>query len=228
MSPIKKNLFKIGKPAKNKKDKEQIRFAGFNVRVYANMFDFLILLLFLLLAFPFYFNNNPDSEYMASLQQQYQDGVIDAETRDKRQAMKAISTLPSGIIGAFALMGLYLIPFWRYKSASIGKILFGIKIITEENLEKGVLDQKKLPWMVCFTRYFGYIISFITMFAGFIAIAFNKKKRGFHDSMASCYVIYHKTSMFNLSQKNFDRIKVISGAVIFILMLIYINYKQRQ
>ena len=42
----------------------------------------------------------------------------------------------------------------------------------------------------CVGRYFGYYVSILALFFGFIWIGFDKRKQGWHDKLAGTVVIY--------------------------------------
>jgi uncharacterized RDD family membrane protein YckC len=80
------------------------------------------------------------------------------------------------------LPALAVIVFWRYRGATPGKMLISAKIVDAETL--GTPSTGKL-----IGRYFAYIVSCIFML-GFIWIAFDKRKQGWHDKLAGTVVIY--------------------------------------
>jgi len=79
------------------------------------------------------------------------------------------------------LPALAVIVFWRYRGATPGKMLISAKIVDAETL--GTPSTGKL-----IGRYFAYIVSCIFML-GFIWIAFDKRKQGWHDKLAGTVVI---------------------------------------
>jgi uncharacterized RDD family membrane protein YckC len=79
------------------------------------------------------------------------------------------------------LPALAVIVFWRYRGATPGKMLISAKIVDAETL--GTPSTGKL-----IGRYFAYIVSCIFML-GFIWIAFDKRKQGWHDKLAGTLVI---------------------------------------
>lgn len=72
--------------------------------------------------------------------------------------------------------------FWIYKSATPGKIALSIKIVDAKTGERPTVKQSII-------RYIGYYISMLPLFLGFIWIAFDAKKQGWHDKMAGTVVI---------------------------------------
>jgi len=76
---------------------------------------------------------------------------------------------------------LYYILFGGWISATPGKYICGIKIVSE--------DGQKLSWGKSVLRYIGYFPSFLVFCIGFIWVGFDKKKQGWHDKIAKTYVV---------------------------------------
>lgn len=75
-----------------------------------------------------------------------------------------------------------VITFWVYKSATPGKMLCKLKVInvnTGESLGPGR----------AIGRYLGYYVSMIPLMLGVIWVAFDKRKQGWHDKLASTAVV---------------------------------------
>ncbi len=89
---------------------------------------------------------------------------------------------PANFFLNYVLPAVAFIAFWIYKSSDPGKMVFGIKIIDEKTGGKPSNGQ-----MV--GRYFGYYVSGILLALGFIWIAFDKRKQGWHDKLAGTLVI---------------------------------------
>lgn len=68
-----------------------------------------------------------------------------------------------------------------WDGATIGKKVVGIKVVNT-HLEKITIWQG-------FGRYFGKILCVMTLYIGFIMVAFSSKKQGLHDKLAGTYVI---------------------------------------
>ncbi|MBP3039679.1 RDD family protein [Bacillaceae bacterium Marseille-Q3522] len=73
-----------------------------------------------------------------------------------------------------------MMPASKYQ-ATLGKYIFGLKIVDESGI--------KLTPQQSAIRYFSQILSGITLFIGYIMIAFTKEKRGLHDLLAKTYVV---------------------------------------
>ena len=75
----------------------------------------------------------------------------------------------------------YFITFWVWQGQTPGKMIVGIKVIRT--------DSSPLDWTHAFVRYLGYFVCVLTVFLGFIWIAFDPKKQGLHDKLADTYVV---------------------------------------
>jgi uncharacterized RDD family membrane protein YckC len=85
--------------------------------------------------------------------------------------------MPVSIIVSIA----YLVGFSAWRGQTPGKIVTGIKIIRT--------DSSPLSWQCALLRYFGYIVSTLILFIGFIWIAIDSHKQGLHDKIADTYVV---------------------------------------
>ena len=96
----------------------------------------------------------------------------------------SISIIPvlSDFLISYALPFIATIACWHYWQATPGKILMKIKIIDVHTGEKPTLGQ-------FVGRYLGYIVSAIFLLAGFIWVAFDEKKQGWHDKLAKTAAI---------------------------------------
>jgi len=75
-----------------------------------------------------------------------------------------------------------VIIFWQYRSATPGKMMMGIYIVDAKTLEHPPFGRLVL-------RYFGYYLSILPLLLGFIWVAFDPRKQGFHDKIAGTVVI---------------------------------------
>ena len=92
-------------------------------------------------------------------------------------------TLWADILFQFVLPAVAAILFWRYRGATPGKMLISARIVDANAY--GPPSTGKL-----IGRYFAYLVSMIPAFVGFLWIAFDKRKQGFHDKLAGTVVIY--------------------------------------
>jgi uncharacterized RDD family membrane protein YckC len=72
--------------------------------------------------------------------------------------------------------------FWIYKSATPGKMVVKLKVVDAKTGNSPSVQQSII-------RYIGYIISALPLFLGFIWVAWDSKKQGWHDKMAGTVVI---------------------------------------
>ena len=75
----------------------------------------------------------------------------------------------------------YFTGFWVWRGQTPGKMLLGIKVIRTDS------SPINLPYSLL--RYLGYIVSMVTLFVGFVWIAFDSRKQGIHDKVADTYVV---------------------------------------
>lgn len=88
----------------------------------------------------------------------------------------AIGNFVSFLVGA----GFFII-FWKLLGQTPGKMVMGVKVIRT--------DGSALNWSNSILRYVGYMVSGLVLCLGFIWIAFDERKQGWHDKMADTYVV---------------------------------------
>ncbi|MDR2033103.1 MAG: RDD family protein [Helicobacteraceae bacterium] len=88
-------------------------------------------------------------------------------------------------IAGFIVSIIYTLGFWASKQATPGKMAFKAKIVDATTLGEPSGGQ-------LIGRYLAYIISAIPLCLGFLWVAFDDKKRGWHDMLAGTLVITHK------------------------------------
>ena len=77
---------------------------------------------------------------------------------------------------------LYFIGFWSFRGQTPGMIPFRLRVVR-------AADGSRPDWIVSLLRYVGLIISIIPLFLGVIWAAFDSRKQGWHDKIASTVVI---------------------------------------
>ena len=75
-----------------------------------------------------------------------------------------------------------VILFWLYKQATPGKMLLSMKVVDARTGEPLSLRQS-------IVRYLGYFVSTIPFGLGLLWVAFDARKRGWHDRLAGSVVI---------------------------------------
>lgn len=83
----------------------------------------------------------------------------------------------SMFVGAF-----YAVFFWVNKDgATLGKKVMKIKVVTEKGTP--------ITYQTAILRYVGYIASSLPLGLGFFWVLWDDKKQGFHDKIASTFVV---------------------------------------
>jgi uncharacterized RDD family membrane protein YckC len=95
-------------------------------------------------------------------------------------------TLWADILFQVVLPAIAAILFWRFRGATPGKILLSARIVDAKTL--GPASSPRL-----IGRYFAYLVSIIPAFLGFIWIAVDKRKQGWHDKLAGTVVVFDES-----------------------------------
>jgi uncharacterized RDD family membrane protein YckC len=77
---------------------------------------------------------------------------------------------------------IYFIGFWTWRAQTPGMMLLGLRIARDADGTPPGLGRSIL-------RYIGFFISAIVLFIGFIWVAFDSKKQGWHDKIAGTVVV---------------------------------------
>ena len=92
------------------------------------------------------------------------------------------------IVGGWDFLISWLMPavvvivFWRYKSATPGKMALKVKIV-DANTGEPPSTAKLIG------RYFAYFVAVIPVGLGFLWVAFDERKQGWHDKLAGTVLI---------------------------------------
>jgi uncharacterized RDD family membrane protein YckC len=89
---------------------------------------------------------------------------------------------PLDVLLTWILPAVAVIAFWKYRSATPGKMLIQAKIIDMRTGHAPALPQLIL-------RYYAYCLSLLPACAGFIWISMDQKKQGWHDKIAGTAVV---------------------------------------
>jgi uncharacterized RDD family membrane protein YckC len=85
--------------------------------------------------------------------------------------------------GLQTLIGLvYFIGFWAWRGQTPGMIPLNLRVVMADTGQKPDVVRALL-------RYVGLIISFVVIFLGVIWVAFDARKQGWHDKIASTVVV---------------------------------------
>jgi uncharacterized RDD family membrane protein YckC len=89
---------------------------------------------------------------------------------------------PAEIFISNVLPILVVILFWKFKQATPGKMVLSIKIVDAET-------QGPLTWGQCIGRYFAQILSALPLGLGYLWVAWEPRKRSWHDMLAGTLVV---------------------------------------
>ena len=82
----------------------------------------------------------------------------------------------------YVLPFVIVMAFWMYKQSTPGKMIFGMRIVDAKTL--GEVPSSRLV-----VRYLAYFLSMLPLCLGFIWVAFDEKKQGWHDKLAGTVVV---------------------------------------
>ena len=88
----------------------------------------------------------------------------------------------------------YIIMFWVFKAATPGKMAISAKIV-DANTGEAPSTARYIA------RYVGYLISILPLGLGFIWIAFDRRKQGWHDKLAGTVVVRKKPEVMIFSDQ---------------------------
>jgi uncharacterized RDD family membrane protein YckC len=92
---------------------------------------------------------------------------------------------PTEFIVSWVLPALAVLIFWRYRSATPGKMVIGARIVDAKTGEAPSMGQ-------LIGRYLGYYVSAFPFCLGLIWVAFDRRKQGWHDKLAGTVVLRSK------------------------------------
>lgn len=139
----------------------QLRYGGFWIRVCACIVDGIVLQLIQL---PITIIN----------------GVVVASNPDSMAA--SLSQIVATLLGLVIGVLYYALFVWK-KSATPGKMVFGLKIINADGSD-GISLGKAVG------RYFACLLSGLLVGVGYLMVAFDDRKRGLHDRICETLVVY--------------------------------------
>jgi len=88
----------------------------------------------------------------------------------------------------YVLPAIAVILFWKFRGATPGKMLISAKIV-----DAATGNPPSTRQLV--GRYFAYIVSTLPLCLGFLWIAFDARKQGWHDKLAGTVVVYEQAKM---------------------------------
>ena len=89
---------------------------------------------------------------------------------------------PVGRVIVYGVPLFYSVVFWKFRSATPGKLLMDMKIVDATTGAAPTLGR----WLL---RGVGYVVNVLILFLGFFWIAVDKRRQGLHDKLANTVVI---------------------------------------
>lgn len=111
--------------------------------------------------------------------------LADYDLSNDAQRLEMLQRLTTQLSLDLVFMGTIFVLFWVYKNATPGKMLFKSVIVDARTLGPPSTGQNII-------RYLAYYLSLIPFGLGFIWIAFDARKQGWHDKLARTVVIKGK------------------------------------
>jgi len=93
---------------------------------------------------------------------------------------------PADILISYVLPIALTIILWMKYKGTPGKTILGLHIVDYKTGESLSIKQSVI-------RYLGYFLMIIPLCLGYVLIAFDKEKRGWHDKMGGSAVVYKKS-----------------------------------
>ena len=157
----------------------EIKYAGFWIRLIASLVDTIVLALPVAIVIYFLSDGN---WFDFSLYQQNMSYAMSGN------ATKALASQPQmsmkwELLFEIAVLLITMIFWRRWRGATPGKKFVHIKIVDAKTFQE-INNQQAI------TRSIGYIVSTLTLLIGFFMVAFRADKRGLHDLLAGTVVIY--------------------------------------
>jgi uncharacterized RDD family membrane protein YckC len=143
-------------------DPNEFEYAGFWIRVWAALIDtFLVLLI-----------TTPVLGALYGWDYSY-------------QTNGSAPFRPTEFLISWVLPAVAVILFWRFRSATPGKMVIGAKIVDAKS--GGAPSTAQLVG-----RYLAYFVSTVPFCLGLIWVGFDRRKQGWHDKLARTVVIRNK------------------------------------
>jgi len=160
------------------------QYVGFWKRLLAFFIDVLVLVVVLLPVMIALYGGG----YLSRLGTEFS-ALLTSSGDPNADAVRTLEVLSSSNSALAALLDIKVqialiiatILFWRFRGATPGKMLIKAKIVNAETLAPASTGR-------LIGRFFAYIVSCIFML-GFIWIAFDKRKQGWHDKLAGTVVV---------------------------------------
>ncbi len=150
---------------------DKVRYAGFWIRFVASVIDTILVSLIVgPLLWKIY-----GSAY-------FQDYVDLLQGRIDLAADRPMFAGPADMLVSLVLPAIGIVIFWIARQATPGKMALSLRIVDANT-------HAPLSRVQAIVRYLGYYVSMLGLMLGFLWIAFDPRKQGWHDKMARTVVI---------------------------------------
>ena len=141
---------------------ENVEYAGFWIRLGAYIIDSILMALII---YPLLY------------------AIYGLAGADYSSAFNSNGFIPMLLIWVLPIVT--VIWFWVKKQATPGKMLFSLRVLDAKTGNSSTIGQSV-------ARYLGYMIAGIPLGLGYIWVAFDSKKQGWHDKIAGTVVVRSK------------------------------------
>jgi len=151
-------------------DADEFEYVGFWARVGAAMIDTVLVLIVCAPLATFVYDRT--------------NLTLDALLHEPAQVLltQLLPQGPTDFLINWLLPAIAVMVFWIYRQATPGKIAIGARIVDAETGSKPSTRQ-------LIVRYLGYYVSMLPLMAGFVWVAFDPRKQGWHDKLAGTVVV---------------------------------------
>lgn len=177
--------------AAGKNWQESVEYAGFYMRMVAMVIDSVAIMLPLSFLFAglyaLWWGGANFGEEEAAL-------IMSAQGNPEQAQAVVAQLIGAGHLRRWLLENLIftlasgglIIAAWYYLSATPGKMLLGMKLVDADTGHAPSIRQNII-------RYLGYFVSMLPCMLGFLFVAWDSRKQGWHDKMANTVVVYKRS-----------------------------------
>lgn len=111
---------------------------------------------------------------------------IDITADEKKMLFDYYSAIFIFQFAQVIMIAAYVSFMWHRFGGTVGKLLFGLRVLDEKTLQKPSISQ-------CMKRFFMFPLSVLCLFIGVIWSVFDKKSRTWHDIVSGTVVVVKKS-----------------------------------
>ncbi len=160
----------------------EVRYAGFWVRFAAFLIDSVLAAVLVGPLLVAAYGHGYFQPYIDFLRANHEDLLTRLLALDDAM-QQPMYTGTAGYLIQYLLPAIAVVIFWRARQATPGKIVLSIRIADATTLQAPSVKQD-------IGRYLGYFVSTLILGLGFLTIAFDNRKQGWHDKLAGTVVIH--------------------------------------